>query len=309
MGNTFYFDFEPILMEWIQNMLGTIGMHIASLFTMLGEQIVLIAVLAFIYWCYDKEFAKLIGLNVVVGVVWNPLIKNLAIRRRPYFDHSGIKCIVPVDSSADIYDISAQGYSFPSGHATNSAIIFWSLLYKKNEKGFKTIRWLLILLPILIGVSRIALGVHYPTDVVVGWIMGGGIVFILPLLQKKIEKRWLLHLIILLISLVGVFYCRTTDYFSALGVMIGFFLAVPFEERYVNFKNTKEPLKIIARLLFGFVLYFALNALLKLPFDEAFLASDELPAFLVRTARYAIIVFLVIGVYPITFDRIKYGNK
>ena len=69
MGNTFYFDFEPALIEWLQNMIGTIGMYFASLFTMFGEKLILISILGFLYWCYDKEFAKRIGTNIVVGLV------------------------------------------------------------------------------------------------------------------------------------------------------------------------------------------------------------------------------------------------
>ncbi len=291
-------------MEWIQNMLGTIGVQIASLFTMLGEELLLIAVLAFIYWCYDKEFAKLMGAGIVVGLVGNALVKNIALRRRPYFDHEGIKCLKPVHAGSDIYDIAAQGYSFPSGHATNSAMIYWGLLSRKYERGAKAIRTVFVLLPILVGLSRIALGVHYPTDVIVGWIMGGAIAFLFPILQSKIE-RWKLHLTIFLISLVGVFYCKTFDYYTSLGVMAGFFLAVPFEEKYVNFSNTREPLRIVLRLAVGMAIYYVLNALLKLPFDDAFLASPTTAAFIIRAVRYAIVTFVVIGVYPLAFNRIK----
>jgi len=303
MGNTFYFDFEPAMMEWIQNMIGTIGMYIASLFTMLGEEVALIAILGFLYWCYDKELAKRIGLNIVVGIVWTPMIKNVVLRRRPYFDHSDVKCLKPVDGSADIYDIAAQGYSFPSGHSTNSAIAYWSMLKSRHARKLNGLRVFLLIIPILVGLSRIALGVHYPSDVIAGWMLGGGIVILLPILRDRVEKAWKLHLAIFMISLIGVFYCRTEDYFTALGVMAGFFLAIPFEEKYVKFEGTKDPLCIALRLAGGVGIYIALNMLLKLPFDSAFLESPVLTAFLIRSIRYAIILFVVMGMYPLTFKR------
>lgn len=302
-------------MEWLQNMIDSVGVFITSLFTMLGEEYVIIAILGFLYWCYDKELGKLIGTNIIVGIVWNPLIKNIVLRRRPYFDHDNIKCLKPVDISSDIYDISAQGYSLPSGHSTNSAIIYWSLLnhkpqYEGTERSVKNrvLRVVLIILPILVGISRIILGVHYPTDVISGWLMGGFIALFLPKLQKKIA-RWKLHLAILTISLIGIFYSRTSDYFTALGIMIGFFLAIPFEERYVNFKGTDSPVRCILRLIGGFGLYFGVNAILKLPFNSAFLATPVLSAFIIRTIRYAVILFFVMGIYPMIFDKVPIISK
>lgn len=309
MGNTFYFDFEIALMEWIQNMLGTIGVQIASLFTMLGEEVILVGILAFLYWCYDKEFAKSIGIGIVIGLVGNAFLKNLVVRRRPYFDSDRIKCLKPVHAESDIYDVAAQGFSFPSGHSTNSGMIFWGLLHRTYKKYEKLVRTVLIILPIAIGISRVVLGVHYPTDVIAGWIMGGVIALVFPYIKTKKENRWKLHLIIFLASCVGIFFCKTFDYYTSLGVMAGFFIAIPFEERYVNFTNTREPIRIILRLVIGMGLYISLNTLLKLPFDDAFLATPCMSSFLVRALRYTIVTFTVIGVYPMLFDRIKLNQN
>lgn len=309
MGNTFYLGFEPLLIEWLQNMMSEVGVFIASLFTILGEETVLIVILGFIYWCYNKELAKSIAVSIVVCIVWNPLIKNIALRRRPYMDFQSIKCLTPVNSDGDIYDIAVQGYSFPSGHSCNAGTVYWSLASNEGTGLKKILRVVAIIIPITVGFSRVALGVHYPTDVLGGWIMGLLIVFIIPRLQKAIRTRWKLHLGILLLSIPGVFYCKTNDYFTALGVMIGVFLTIPFEEKYVHFKNTKEPIKVVFRMIGGMGIYLALNLLLKLPFDEAFLASPTRMAFLIRTMRYAIIVFVTMGVYPILFDKFKLFDK
>ena len=93
MGNTFYFDWEVGLMQWIQSWLGPVGTAIASVFSEMGEQLVCVAVLGFLYWCWEKEYGKYVGLNVLVGITLNPMIKNIFVRRRPYFDHEWIKCL------------------------------------------------------------------------------------------------------------------------------------------------------------------------------------------------------------------------
>ena len=303
-GNTFYFDWEVALQEWLQGIIGTeIGTKIASFITMFGEELVMIAVLGFLFWCYDKEFGTFVGLNILAGLVVTPMLKNIVFRRRPYFDHSGIKILKPVDASADIYDISAQGYSFPSGHSTNSTILYSSLpMYKKKNKILLVIAFVI---PFLVGLSRVMLGAHYATDVLCGWFVGALLMFLLSYLQTHVKNENLLHLIIALCCLPGMFYCQTTDYFSGYGMMLGYFLAAPFEKRFVNFKETRSVVRSVLRILGGGALYFALNTLLKMPFPKELLESATMPSFIIRTVRYAIIIFVLIGVYPLVFDRIK----
>ena len=297
-GITFFFDWEVRLMEWIQSWLGPVGTAIASFITLFGEELFLVAIVGFLYWCYDKEFGKFAGLNIITGIVWNPLIKNIFLRRRPYFDNPGIKCLKPVDSSADIMDIGAQGFSFPSGHSTNSAVTFGTLAIYTKKRVF----WIIaIVAPLLVGISRFSVGVHYPTDVICGWLLGVAIIALMTFLQNKIQKKWLLHLIVFVVSCAGLFYCRTNDYFTGLGLMAGFFLAMEFEERFVKFETTRNVLSIILRMLGGFVVYLGLNALLKLPFSKEFLHSATMGAYLIRTLRYTIVGFVAIGVYPMVF--------
>ena len=296
-GITFYFGWEASLMQWLQSHMGTLAAKAAAAATVLGEELCLIAVLGLLYWCIDKKFAVFVGTNITLGLVANPMLKNTVLRRRPYFDLEGIQCLKPVHSG-DIYDISLQGYSFPSGHAMNSALVYGSLqMYRKR----KILIAGAFILPLLVGFSRVLLGVHYPTDVLAGWACGAAIVFGMSYLQRKIKRKGILRLVIFLVSYTGILYCRTADYYTALGVMGGMFLALPFEEKYVQFSMTSDPAFASLRVLGGLVLYFVLNSLLKLPFDAKWLAQPELLPFLVRAVRYCIIGFVLLGVYPMAF--------
>jgi membrane-associated phospholipid phosphatase len=306
MGNTFYFAWEPALMEWLQAHMNAAAVSLASFVTLFGEEIAMVVILGFIYWCYNKKMGIYLAINFCMVGIWNPMIKNVFMRRRPYFDNPGVQCLKPVDSSADLYDINAQGFSFPSGHSSNSATVYGSIA-RYAKKRWVTI--VAIVITVAVGCSRFCLGVHYPTDVLCGWLLGLFGIFFLPWLQSKFSKKWVFYLVMVIIALPGCFYCQTTDYFTALGMTIGFFVGNLVEEKYVQFENTKNILKIFLRLLFGAIIYFGLNSLLKKPFDADFLASATAGAYAIRVVRYAIIMFIIVAVYPMTFDKIWKKNK
>ncbi|MBQ0010166.1 MAG: phosphatase PAP2 family protein [Ruminococcus sp.] len=299
IGQTFYWEWEVALMTWIQAHIGDFGTAIFSFFSLFGEQLVGVALLGFLYWVYDKEYGTFVGRNVLVALVWNPLLKNIFIRRRPYFDHPGIRCLKPVDKSADLFDIAKQGYSFPSGHSTQAVAAFTSLpAYRKDKKWL----WVVgLVIPLLVGISRFCLGVHYPTDVLCGWALGAVAITVVMVLQRAIRKEWARSLILILTAVPGFFYCKSEEYYTCVGMLIGFGLAVPFEKKFVRFENTRSIPRAVLRVLGGGALYFGLNVLLKLPFDSAFLDSGTTAAFLVRTARYAVILFTLAALYPLVF--------
>lgn len=303
MGNTFQFIWEVNLIEWLQSIFSSdAAIQIWSVISMFGEEMVCVAILGFFYWGLDKETGKFIGTNVVVNTVFNPFLKNIFNRRRPYFDNTGINILKPVDADADIYDIAAQGYSFPSGHSSSSATVFGSLYIKAKKSLF---RILILLIPFLVGVSRFVLGAHYPTDVLVGWLLGAVIVIFVPLLRKKISNDCLFYGILALAGLPGFFFCTSYDFYSGYGLMIGVSIGFMFEEKFVKFNNTKNLLLCIVRTVIGGALFLGLNALLKLPFSKEFLEDASKLSQIVKTIRYVVISFAVVGLYPMAFKLFK----
>lgn len=313
-GVTFYFDFEVALMELLQSCMGAVLTAIASFITLLGEEAVAVGILGFLYWVWNKEAAVFMGTNVLAGTVINPLLKNVALRRRPYFDHTSIRCLKPVHAG-DIYDITVQGYSFPSGHSMNAAILYGSMPVaysrfkgqtkrKTAETATLFLQIISILLPFLVGLSRVMLGVHYPTDVLVGWTGGILVIVIISYLQKKL-RSWQLHLLLIVLALPGFFYCKTNDFYTCFGIMSGFFAANEIEQRYIRFRETRKIPAIILRMAVGLTLYFLLNTAFKLPFPEEFLKSATTAQFLFRSVRYFLVSFLMLGIYPAVFARVK----
>ena len=298
VGRSFWLGFEAPLMEWLQSHLGTSVCKVISQFSALGEETVLVLLLGLIYWSLNKQMGKYLGLNMCIACVWNPMLKNIFIRRRPYFDHENIKLLRLIDKDADLYDISAQGYSFPSGHSSNAAT-FYGGLAKSLKKRWMTV--IAVIVTFLVGFSRVVVGAHYPTDVLCGWLLGVFIIFFVPWLSSKIPDRNVVYLVLLAMTLPGMFYCRSTDYFSGMGLLIGFMAGSIFEEKVVNFKNTKKIVFACIRVILGLAVFIGLNAVLKLPFSEAFLESGTFASLMVRCGRYAIVAFVDFGVYPMLF--------
>ena len=301
LGNNFFFDWEIRLMEWLQSVIGSEGplFWLLSNLSAFGEQLLLVAVMGFLYWGLNKEFGKYLGLNVLMASVWNPMIKNVALRLRPYFASDKIQQMRKMEPDGDVMDVAAQGYSFPSGHSSSAVSLYGSLA--AHEKKRRLLWVLAVLLPLLVGFSRVVVGAHYPTDVLCGWILGALVVALIPWLRRKIQNRLLLNTVLLLSALPGFFYCTSSDYYTGFGMLVGFVLAEPFEEKYVRFENTRNLLRCLLRTLGGAAVYFGLNVVLKLPFPKELLEAGSLASHLIRAARYAVVSFAVIGVYPMIF--------
>ncbi|MBR4539546.1 MAG: phosphatase PAP2 family protein [Clostridia bacterium] len=297
-GNSFAFDWEVSLMEWLQTNLGDGFISVISFFSAFGEELLLVLILGLLYWGFDKKMGKTVGVNVLMGLIWNPMIKNVFLRRRPYFDHEGIKILRVVDKSADANDIAAQGFSFPSGHSTNAVTVYTSIATQLKK------RWMAcfaLILPLLVGFSRVVVGAHYPTDVLAGWALGCLSICVVSLLRKAVKNELAFYGVLLLTAIPGLFYCKSADYFTSMGLMIGFMAGDLFEQKKVRFENTSNIFRCVLRAVGGALVFFALNSLLKLPFPKDFLNSASFASLIVRGLRYVVTAFVLFGIYPMTF--------
>ena len=128
--------------------------------TVLG--LVVCAVVGFLCLQARYRTALVIVVTSVSGELVNSAMKHAFMRPRP--------TVVP-------HLREAVSTSFPSGHAMDSALIYLTLgamLMRVAERRLTKLYCLgvALILTLLVGVSRVYIGVHYPTDVVAGWILG-----------------------------------------------------------------------------------------------------------------------------------------
>lgn len=298
------FSWEVKLMEYLQGFQSEFLDKLMSLFTECGDVIGYIIVIGIIYWAIDKNKGKKLAMVGLTSLIFTPYIKGFFKRRRPYFDHENIKCIKKVNNDYDTFDVSEQGYSFPSMHSTLASSIYGKIVMLFNNIYVRIIFTLLIF---FIGVSRSYLGVHYPTDVIAGWVLGLIFLFVISFIDNKIKSnkgRNIYYLINFLIGLSGILFIREKEFYCALGSGIGFYLGLLNEEKNIKFEMPNKFYKGIIRVALGGLLFFIISKSIKYLLSLLTINNALLLLILVMF-RYLISVFLIVGIYPMLFKKIK----
>ncbi len=141
---------------------------------------VLTAIAAVLLLVYrERRLALWVVVTMVVGGVLGPAIKVIIARHRP----------TPPHAVAHF-----GGYSYPSGHALNSALgcaVLLVVVLPMLSPAWRRVAWsVAVALVLLTGWTRLALGAHYLSDVVGGWLLGVCVVATTFVLMRVTPIRW-----------------------------------------------------------------------------------------------------------------------
>lgn len=150
-------QFELPIIESLQSILKNLQpLWIAISF--LGDETFYLLFMPLIYWCVDALVGLRIGVMLLLSGFSNGFLKMIFKSPRPFWVSEKIT------AGAD-----HNSFGLPSGHAMNSAAV-WG--WTARESGRDWVKWGMGVLVFLIGFSRIVLGVHFISDVLLGWLIG-----------------------------------------------------------------------------------------------------------------------------------------
>ena len=221
--------------------------------TELGAAPFYLAVIMFIYWCVDEKRGFRLALLVMASAFCNGAAKRAFAQTRPY------------RLAPDVGRAVEDSYGFPSGHAQGS-LVFWAALassrfMRRGTRRGGIVPWpVAVFFVLLIAFTRLYLGVHFPMDIVGGWLLGGAVLALFAVVEPRLS----------------VFLRERGIRFQLLAAAAAAFLM-----------NTSGLEENLGGLFFGFSAGYALN-LYRIGFSARSVPYRGKTATAVRLLRYAL---------------------
>jgi membrane-associated phospholipid phosphatase len=296
-------------------------------FSFLGSEEFYLLALPILYWCIDAGLGLRVGLILLVSAGLNDSLKMAFHTPRPYW------------FSTSVQPLSAESsFGVPSGHAQN-AVAIWGIAAAYLNKRWAWISAATLML--LIGFSRLYLGVHFPQDVLVGWGIGAFLLWGFARFWSP-AADWLKHqtagrqigiaaAVSLLILLIGslpyaglsnwtlpldwaVNAARAGDplpdpvsmngILTSAGTLFGLVCGLVWMNAQGGYQASGPVMKRVLRLVLGV----AGVLILRYGLGAIFPSGETLAAFVFRYLRYALIGAWVSGGAPFLFVRLKLVN-
>ncbi|MBQ6220602.1 MAG: phosphatase PAP2 family protein [Methanosphaera sp.] len=288
----FYFKWEIFLIQFMQSNFPGFVFDFFKIIAEVVSKNVLALIFISIYLAYNKEWGRFTLLSLGVAGVCCEFVKLSVARLRPYAVVDNIKCIYANVAGQDPLNFKIQGYSLPSGHTMMATNLFLAIpIYIRNNL-YIAIGLIGVL---IVALSRVGLGVHFPTDTIAGFIIALVIIIILSRIFDMIENRTYIYLGIIVLSLIGIIFCPTIIYIKYVALAIGISSGFLVEEKYVNFENPKSRRDGIVRLVGAIILFALLFVLIPK------LAGN---GDLISCIKYSLFTFIILAIYPLTFKKI-----
>ena len=275
--------------------------------TELGSETAFLVAAMIVFWCVDKKKGYFLLSVGFLGTLANQFLKLIFRIPRPWVREPGFTIL---DQARE----AAAGYSFPSGHTQTAVGTFGCLAATAQKKWWRRI---CILLAVLVGLSRMYIGVHTPADVL-AW---AGIAVVLIFALKGVALKGDAGRMKMLIG--GMLACAvafllfvsfwqfpddmdvhnlqsgTKSAYTVLGCLIGVAVVYMADQKWLNFPVEGVWWVQVIKVLVGFVLVLAVKEGLRAPLELI------MPVYPARAVRYFLIVVVAGTIWPMSFKRLS----
>lgn len=302
--------FQLDILMYLQSIRNELLTSIFTFFTICTEVPVITVLTGILYWCINKKagqrtlFALCGSLNINAGV------KNFVKMPRP----------IGTEGLESLRVETATGYSFPSGH-TQTATTFWTSMMYLFRKAWIYIVGILMILGA--GISRLYLGVHWPMDVIVGWVFGIALSILFIKLFDYIDDSKNYYILVGLILIFGIctYFIGGEDLYKMFGLYTGFALGYMVEDTYINFSTENESRrknifaktpsrneglgKKILRFIVGIISLLVVYLLLNYMEDTLIVGKTEEIINIIKYLKYTFVVFWGMAGAPALFKLFR----
>ena len=279
--------------------------------TALGEETAFLVIGLILFWCFNKRRGYYLMSVGFLGTITSQAMKIACKVPRPWVKDPNFTILEEAREAA-------AGYSFPSGH-TQTAVGTFGAIAKTSQEDYT--RFVCIMLAVLVGFSRMYVGVHTPADVAVGAAISLVFIFALhPLMMGEKDRTFPVLIAMSVISLVYLIVMECVSFpadiddhnlqsamknaYTLLGATAGLALVYPLEKKYVNFREEAVWWVQVIKVVLGLAVVLAVKEGLRAPLDWIF--GGHLAA---RTVRYFLIVIVAGLLWPMTFRYFEKLDK
>ena len=276
--------------------------------TTLGEETAFLVIGLIVFWCVDKKKGYFVMTVGLFGTIISQIMKLSFRIPRPWV-------LDPEFPILEQAREAAAGYSFPSGHTQTAVGTFGALAVSAKKKWLRTC---FVLLAVMVGFSRMYVGVHTPADVLVGAALAVALVFALkkPVTNGNDNSLRVCLLALIAAALVFLAFVHLWNFpadidahnmesglknaYTMLGCSVGLLVVFITDRKWINFSVQARWWVQIIKIVAGLLLVLAVKEGLRAPLELM------LPVYPARAVRYFLIVLTAGTLWPMSF---KYLSK
>jgi membrane-associated phospholipid phosphatase len=298
-----------------------------EVFSLFGTENFFLLLLPALYWCIEAGIGLRVGIILLLSTSVNDALKMAFHGPRPYW------------YSTDVIGYASEtSFGVPSGHA-QIAFGVWGMLATSIRNWWG---WLIaIIVILLIGISRLYLGVHFPHDVILGWLMGALLLWLVlrfwkPVtawpkkmsLGQQILASFLSSLVLILFSLIPFLWLKITNWqppqawaeytkeavsmsvaFTTAGTLFGLLAGLAWFNHQGGFDANGPLWKRILRYVLGLIGVLVFYLGMKVLFGLIVTDAEAVPPYILRYIRYVLVGAWISAGAPWIFVKLKLAKK